>query len=150
MKFNKIFLAAAIMLVVLGMGIVVAEDISLGDHEFTIPDGFQEVQSTDEMVMLSQDDDHAIAVMIPEAVKNSDDAKTYLENQGYSFIAEETYDADGKIVQQQNYEKDGYTVMAYVLPAGADQCIVVYTIPADETAPEGADNPVTTILNSIH
>lgn len=150
MKFNKIFLAAAIMLVVLGMGIVVAEDISLGDHEFTIPDGFQEVQSTDEMVMLSQDDDHAIAVMIPKEVKNSDDAKTYLENQGYSFIAEETYDADGKIVQQQNYEKDGYTVMAYVLPAGADQAIVVYTIPSTETAPEGADNPVTTILNSIH
>ncbi|WP_407393735.1 hypothetical protein [Methanobrevibacter sp.] len=53
MKFNKIFLAVAIVLVVLGMGIVVAEDISVGDHEFTIPDGFQEVQSTDEMVLLS-------------------------------------------------------------------------------------------------
>ncbi len=150
MKFNKIFLAAAIVLVVLGMGIVVAEDISVGDHEFTIPDGFEEVQSTDEMVLLSQDDDHAISVMVPEAVQSSEDAKTYLEDQGYSFIGEETYDADGKIVQQQNYEKDGFTVMAYVLPAGADQCIVVYTIPSDETAPEGADNPVTTILNSIH
>ena len=92
MKFNKIFLAVAIVLVVLGMGIVVAEDISVGDHEFTIPDGFQEVQSTDEMVLLSQDDDHAIAVMIPEAVKNSDDAITYLEDQGYSFIGEE-YDS---------------------------------------------------------
>lgn len=150
MKFNKLFLAVAIILVVLGMGLVVAEDISIGDHEFTIPDGFQVVNSTDEMVLLAQDDDHAIGVIIPEAVKNSDDAKAYLEDQGYTFIAEETYLADGKEVQQQNYESEGYTVMAYVLPAGADQCIVTYTIPSDETAPEGADNPVTTILNSIH
>ncbi len=150
MKFSKIFLVAAIVLVVLGMGIVVAEDISIGDHEFTIPDGFQLVNSTDKMVLLSQDDDHAIGVMIPEEVKNSEDAKTYLENQGYTFIGEETYNADGKEVQQQNYETDGYTVMAYVIPAGADQCVVTYTIPSDETAPEGADNPVTTILNSIH
>lgn len=150
MKFNKIILVAAIVLVVLGMGIVVAEDISVGDHEFTIPDGFEVVNSTDEMVLLSQDDDHAIAVMIPEEVSDSEDSKEYLENQGYTFIGEETYMADGKEVEQQNYESDGYTIMAYVIPAGADQCIVTYTISSDETAPEGADNPVTTILNSIH
>lgn len=150
MKFNKIFLAAAIMLVVLGMGIVVAEDVSIGDHEFTLPDGFKVLNSTDNMVVLTQDDDHAIAVMVPDSVKNSEDAKNYLEQQGYKFIAEETYSADGKEVQQQNYETDGYTVMAYVIPAGADQCVITYTIPSDETAPEGADNPVTTILNSIH
>ena len=149
MNFNKIVLVAAIVLVVLGMGIVVAEDISIGDHEFTIPDGFQVVNSTDNAVFLSQDDDHAIGVMIPEAVKNSEDAKTYLESQGYTFIGEETYTADGKEVQQQNYESEGYTVMAYVIPAGDDQCVVTYTIPSTETPPEGANNPVTTILDSI-
>ena len=150
MNFNKIVLLVAIMLVVLGMGTVVAEDISIGDYEFSIPDGFQVVNSTDNVVFLSQDDDHAIGVIIPEAVKNSEDAKIYLESQGYTFIGEETYDADGKEVQQQNYESDGYTIMAYVIPAGDDQCVITYTIPSSETPPEGADNPVTTILNSIH
>lgn len=150
MKIGKIFLVAAIMLVVLGMGIVVAEDISLGELEFTIPDGFEVKDSTDEMITLIQDNDHAIAVMIPKSVSNSEDAKTYLVDQGYEFIGEETYTTDGKEVQQQNYKKDGYTVMAYILPAGADQCVVTYTIPEDQTPPEGSDNPVTTILNSIH
>lgn len=150
MKVNKIFLATALMLALLAMGIVVAEEVSLGDHSFEIPKGFEVLNSTDEMIVLTQDDDHVIVVMIPDAVKNSDDAKTYLEKQGYKFIAEETYTADGKEVAQQNYEKDGYKVMSYILPAGSDQCVVTYTIPTDEEPPEGADNPVTTILNSIH
>ena len=150
MKFNKIFLVAELVLVVLGMGVVVSENVSLGSHEFTIPDGFKVLNSTDNMVILSQDNDHAIGVMIPESVKNSEDAKKYLEKEGYKFIGEEKYTADGKEVLQQNYESDGYTVMAYVLPAGSDQCIVTYTIPSSETAPEGENNPVTTILNSIH
>lgn len=79
MKFNKIFLVAALVLVVLGMGVVVAENVSLGSHEFTIPDGFKVLNSTDNMVILSQDNDHAIGVMIPESVKNSEDAKNTLK-----------------------------------------------------------------------
>lgn len=149
MKFNKIFLAAAIMLVVLGMGIVVAEDVSIGDHGFTVPDGFKVLNSTDNMVVVTQDDQHAIAVMFPDTVKNTDDAKHFLELQGYKFIGEENYTADGKEVLQQNYESNGYNVLAYIIPAGDDQCVVTYTLPSDETAPEGADNPVTTILDSI-
>ena len=136
MKFNKVFLATALMLALLAMGVVVAEEVSLGDHAFEIPEGFEILNSTDEMVIMTQDDDHVIVVMIPEEVKNSDDAKAYLENQGYKFIAEETYTADGKEVAQQNYEKDGYKVMSYIIPAGADQCVITYTIPTDEEPPE--------------
>lgn len=149
MKFNKIFLALVLLIVVSSIGIACAEEASVGDHKFTIPDGYSILNTTDDTVVLTQDDDHVIVVIVPEAVKNSDDAKSYLEAKGYTFLGEETYDADGKIVQQQNYEKDGFTVMSYVIPAGEDQCIVTFTIPASETAPEGADNPITTILNSI-
>ncbi len=149
MKFNKIFIALLLLIVASSIGIACAEEASVADHKFTIPDGYKVLNTTDDTVILTQDDDHVIVVIVPEAVKNADDAKSYLEGQGYKFLAEETYDADGKIVQQQNYEKDGFTVMSYIIPAGADQCIVTYTIPAGETAPEGADNPVTTVLNSI-
>lgn len=149
MKFNKIFIALLLLIVASSIGIACAEEVSVGDHKFTIPDGYSVLNTTDDSVILTQDNDHVIVVIVPEAVKNADDAKSYLEGQGYNFKGEETYDADGKIVQQQNYEKDGYTVMSYVIPAGADQCIVTFTIPADESAPEGADNPVTTVLNSI-
>lgn len=149
MKFNKIFIALLLLIVASSIGIACAEEVTVANHEFTIPDGYSILNSTDDSVILTQDNDHVIVVIVPEAVKNADDAKSYLEDQGYKFIGEETYDADGKIVQQHNYEKDGYTVMSYVIPAGSDQCIVTFTIPADETAPENADNPVTTILNSI-
>ena len=149
MKFNKMFIALLLLIVVSCVGIACAEEVSVADHKFTIPDGYKVLNTTDDSVVLTQDDNHVIVVIVPEAVKNADDAKSYLEDQGYKFLGEETYDADGKIVQQQNFEKDGFTVMSYVIPAGADQCIVTFTIPADETAPEGADNPVTTVLDSI-
>ena len=149
MKFNKIFIALLLLIVASSIGIACAEEVSVAGHEFTIPDGYKVLNTTDDSVILTQDNDHVIVVIVSEAVKNADDAKSYLEDQGYKFLGEETYDADGKIVQQQNFEKDGFTVMSYVIPAGADQCIVTFTIPAGETAPEGADNPVTTVLNSI-
>ena len=149
MKFNKIFIALILLIVASSIGIACAEEVSVADHKFTIPDGYEVLNSTDDSVILTQDDDHVIVVIVPEEVNNADDAKSYLEDQGYKFIGEEKYDADGKIVQQQNYEKDGFTVMSYIIPAGEDQCVVTFTIPADETAPEGADNPVTTVLNSI-
>ena len=149
MKFNRIFIALLLLVVASSIAIACAEEVTVADHEFTIPDGYSILNNTDDSVILTQDDDHVIVVYVPEEVRNSDDAKAFLEDIGYKFIDEESYNAAGKDVQQQNYEKDGYTVMSYVIPAGADQCIVTFTIPADETAPEGADNPVTTILNSI-
>jgi hypothetical protein len=149
MKFNKIFIALLLLIVASSIGIACAEEASVADHKFTIPDGYKILNTTDDTVILTQDDDHVIIVIVPEEVKSDADAKTYLENQGYKFLGDETYDADGKIVQQHNYEKDGYSVMTYIIPAGSDQCIVTFTIPAGETAPEGADNPVTTVLNSI-
>ena len=150
MKFNKIFIVLLLLILASIIGIACAEEASVANHKFTIPEGYKVLNTTDDTIILTQDDDHVIVVIVPEEVKNVNDAKSYLEAQGYKFIGGETYNADGKEVQQHNYEKDGYTVMSYIIPAGEDHCIVTYTIPADETAPEGADNPVTTVLNSIH
>ena len=149
MKFNKMFIALLLLIVVSCVGIACAEEVSVADHKFTIPDGYKVLNTTDDSVVLTQDDNHVIVVMVPEVVKNANEAKSYLEDKGYKFIGEDSYNADGKEVQQQNYEKEGFTVMSYIIPAGDDQCIVTFTIPADETAPEGADNPVTTVLDSI-
>lgn len=149
MKLSKKFLILIAVVFIASVGIAVAEDATIGGHSFTVPDGFKVLNTTDEMVVLSSDNNHAISVIVQDSVKNTDDAKTYLEGQGYKFIGEDTYNADGKDVQQQNYEKDGFTVLSYIFPADDDYCIVAYTVPDGDTIPEGADNPVTTILNSI-
>lgn len=149
MKFNKIFLAILVLIVVSGIGVAVAAEANVGDHTFTIPDGFKLMNSTDDTAILQQGDEQAIVVMMSDKVKSVDDSKKNLESQGYEFLGSQKYNADGKDVEQQNYGTDKWTIMAYVFDVGSEKCIVTYTIPANETPAEGSDNPVTTILNSI-
>ena len=149
MKFNKIFLAILAVLVVSCVGVAVAAEASIGDYTFTIPDGFKLTNSTDDATILEHDDEHAIVVMMSDEVGSVEDAKQNLESKGYTFIGSETYNADGKDVVQQNYGTSELTIMAYVFDVGSEKCIVTYTIPSSETPPEGSDNPVTTILNTI-
>ncbi|WP_407410443.1 hypothetical protein [Methanobrevibacter sp.] len=149
MKFSKIFLAILVVIAVSGIGIAAAAEANVGDHTFTIPDGFKLINSTGDTAILQQGDEQAIVVMMSDEVNSVDDAKKNLEAKGYEFIGSEKYNADGKDVEQQNYGTDKWSIMAYVFDVGSEKCIVTYTIPANETPAEGSDNPVTTILNSI-
>lgn len=149
MKFSKIFLAILVLIVVSGIGVAVAAEANVGDHTFTIPDGFKLMNSTADSAILQQGDEQAIVVMMSDTVKSVDDSKKNLESQGYEFLGSQKYNADGKDVEQQNYGTDKWSIMAYVFDVGSEKCIVTYTIPANETPAEGSDNPVTTILNSI-
>ncbi len=149
MKFNRIFLSILVLLVVSCVGVAVAAEASIGDHTFTIPDGFKLTNSTDDATILEQDDNHAIVIMMSDEVGSVEDAKQNLESKGYTFLGSQTYNADGKDIVQQNYGTSDLTIMAYVFDVGSEKCIVTYTIPSSETPLEGSDNPVTTILNTI-
>ena len=149
MKFNRIFLSILVLLVVSCVGVAVAAEASIGDHTFTIPDGFKLTNSTDDATILEQDDNHAIVIMMSDEVGSVEEAKQNLESKGYTFLGSQTYNADGKDIVQQNYGTSDLTIMAYVFDVGSEKCIVTYTIPSTETPPEGPDNPVTTILNTI-
>ena len=149
MKFNRIFLSILVLLVVSCVGVAVAAEASIGDHTFTIPDGFKLTNSTDDATILEQDDNHAIVIMMSDEVGSVEDAKQNLESKGYTFLGSQTYNADGKDIVQQNYGTSDLTIMAYVFDVGSEKCIVTYTIPSSETPPEEGDNPVTTILNTI-
>ncbi|MBQ2831671.1 hypothetical protein [Methanobrevibacter sp.] len=149
MDINKKILLLVALVFIASVGIVVAQDTTIDDYTFTIPDGYEVKEVNGSMITLMEGDEHAIVVMITDDVKDSEDAKENLESQGYKFIGEDTYSVGSKEVRQQNYEKNDYTVMTYVFSVGDDQCIITFTIPSSETAPEGADNPVSTIINSI-
>lgn len=151
MKFNKIGLAIILLVVVSSMGIVFAESASVGGHSFTIPDGFKEYNSSSDTITLAPNsgEDEAIVMMITENVKSMDDAKKYLEDKGYVFQGQDTYKVGDTEVDQQNYIKGDYLVLCYVISAGDDYCIITYTMSKDVTPPEGAANPVSTIINTI-
>lgn len=149
MKFGKIFLVMAIVLAVATISIAAAEEASLAGHTFTIPDGFKKVDMGSDKVGMSQDDDHAIVLTIAKDIKTPSELKASLEKEGYKFLSEDTYVADGKNVSQQNYNNNGSLFMAYTFDVDSDKCFVTYVIPENETPGEGPNNPVTVILDSI-
>lgn len=103
-----------------------------------------------DVLLLEKDDSHAIVIMFADSIDNSDDSISSLESKGYKFIGEETYDAEGFKITQQNYEKGQLTVYSYNFKVSdGEYCIITFTMPSSENALEGEDNPVTGILQTL-
>ena len=130
MKFKYLFLSFMLLIMIGSITAIAADDDygSLGDYTFDLPDGYEIVNKTDNMLSMQQDTDHAVVMSIPDEVKQADEFKADLEAQGYEFGDEDKYICD-----------DGNN----------SPILITLVIPADEDAPDSQDNPVTTIINSL-
>lgn len=150
MKSKSIIFALLVLILACSITAISAENAELSEHTFEIPDGYSILNSTDESIQLTNDKDDAIFVLFSDKIANKDDAQKDLESEGYKFLGEDAYDAVDFNVTQQNFEKDGYTVYSYVFEVSdGEYCVITLTLSSDETAPEGNDNPVTGILETL-
>ena len=150
MKRKITIFTLAMLILACSITAIAAEEVSIGDFSFEIPDDYKINQSTDEQVALEADDKHAIVILISDKLADSDDTVKSLEGEGYKFLGEETYDAEGYEIHQQNFEKDGLTTYSYNFELGdGTYCIITLTMPSSEAALENEDNPVTEILESF-
>lgn len=152
MKFKYLILSFMLLILVGSIAAIAAEEDygSLGDYTFDIPDGYEIVNKTDNLLSMQEDTDHAIVMSLPDEVKSSDEFKADLEKQGYEFGDEDTYTSGNFEISQYNYNKDTYQGFLYICDDGNDSPILItYVMPADEDAPDPDDNPVTQIVNSL-
>ena len=152
MKFKYLLLIFMLLILVGSIAAIAAEEDygSLGDYTFDIPDGYEIVNKTDNLLSMQEDTDHAIVMSLPDEVKSSDEFKADLEKQGYEFGDEDTYTSGNFEISQYNYNKDTYQGFLYICDDGNDSPILItYVMPADEDAPDPDDNPVTQIVNSL-
>ena len=152
MKFKYLILSFMLLILVGSIAAIAAEEDygSLGDYTFDIPDGYEIVNKTDNLLSMQEDTDHAIVMSLPDEVKSSDEFKADLEKQGYEFGDEDTYTSGNFEISQYNYNKDTYQGFLYICDDGNDSPILItYVMPADEDAPNPDDNPVTQIVNSL-
>ena len=152
MKYKYLFLS--LMLLILACSVVAIsadEDYgSIGDYTFDIPDGYQIVNKTDNMLSMQEDVNHAIVMSLPDTVKSSDEFKASLEKQGYEFGDEDSYTVGNFDINQYNYNYEKYQGFLYICDDGNDSPILITLVmPADEDAPSSDDNPVTQIINSL-
>ncbi|MDO5831251.1 hypothetical protein [Methanobrevibacter sp.] len=150
MRNKSILMILALLILACSITAVAAESASVGDYTFEIPEGYAVNETAGNQCVLTQDDNHVIVVIIADSISNSDDVIKNLEAKGYKFIGENTYNADGYDVHQQNYEMNDLTVYSYNFELNDGKyCIITYTIPSSEQVGENEDNPITGILNSI-
>ena len=152
MRFKYLFLSLMLLILAGSISAIAAEEDygSLGDYTFDIPDSYEIVNKTDNLLSMQEDTDHAIVMSLPDEVKSSDEFKADLEKQGYEFGDEDTYTSGNFEISQYNYNKDTYQGFLYICDDGNDSPILItYVIPADEDAPDPDDNPITEIINSL-
>ena len=73
-----------------------------------MPDGYEIVNKTDNMLSMQQDKDHAVVMSIPDEVKQADEFKADLEAQGYEFGDEDKYTVGNFEISQYNYNYEQY------------------------------------------
>ena len=152
MKFKYLFLSFMLLIMIGSITAIAADDDygSLGDYTFDLPDGYEIVNKTDNMLSMQQDKDHAVVMSIPDEVKQADEFKADLEAQGYEFGDEDKYTVGNFEISQYNYNYGQYQGFLYICDDGNNSPILItLVIPADEDAPDSQDNPVTTIINSL-
>ena len=152
MKFKYLFLSFMLLIMIGSITAIAADDDygSLGDYTFDLPDGYEIVNKTDNMLSMQEDVNHAIVMSLPDDVKDPEDFKADLEAKGYEFGDEDSYKVGNFDINQYNYNYGQYQGFLYICDDGNNSPILItLVIPADEDAPDSQDNPVTTIINSL-
>ena len=150
MKIKTITISIALLVLACSITAIAAEDVSVSGHTFEVPKDYNVLNTTAEQVILQKDDSHVITTLFSDKVANSKDTISSLESKGYKFLSEDTYDAEGFKISQQNFEKDGLTIYSYNFKiSDGNYCIITFTMPSSETALEGDANPVTGILKTL-
>lgn len=150
MKIKTITISIALLILACSITAIAAEDVNVAGHTFEVPKDYNVFNTSDDQIILEKDDSHAIVIIFADTVANSADSISSLESKGYKFIGEETYDAEGFNITQQNFEKDDLTVYSYNFEVSdGEYCVITFTMPSSENALEGEDNPVTGILQTL-
>ena len=151
MKYKYLFLSFMLLILVGSITAIAANEASIGDYTFTLPDGYTIANQTEDLISMTQDDDHAIVISDPEVVKSSEEFKADLEADGYEFGDEANYTSGNFDIEQYNYNYDSYKGFLYICHDNTDDEVFLITLvmPEDEDTPSEDDNPVSTILSSF-
>ena len=152
MKYKYLFLSFMLLILVGSITAIAANEASIGDYTFTLPDGYTIANQTEDLISMTQDDDHAIVISDPEVVKSSEQFKADLEAEGYEFGDEANYTSGNFDIEQYNYDYDAYKGFLYICHDNTDDnevFLITLVMPGDEDTPSEDDNPVSTIISSF-
>ena len=90
---------------------IYAEDVTVGSSTFELPDGFK-INETENNTVTLENNNYFLTVYEGDIV-STEEAKQNREEEGYELLGEDTYDAEGVSINQQNYKKDNIVSNVY-------------------------------------
>ena len=146
---------ACLMLLVLAFGIaaISAEDATVGDYTFAIPEGFEIINESDEGISLSGIDTSTINVGVLKQKMGNKEIIKSLKAQGYELDdkVDGTYDMENFKVSRYVFTyKDAYYGYCYICDDGDDQILIYhYFVYEDDLDTYSDDSDVFDIIQSL-
>ena len=152
MKFKFLLLGLMVFIMLSGISSVSAENATVGDYSFTIPDEFSIVNQTEDMVYLEDSlSFYSISLTLADESLDNEDIMKRLLSQGYELEKEGNYTKGIFNVTEYTYNfKDAYYGFLYLCENGDDRIVITHgTSGEDEYFMSGSDLDVKDILESM-
>lgn len=127
MRFKYFFLGLMLLIVVGSIAAASADEdySSLGDYTFDIPEGYQIVDESDNMLNMEADDDHAIIVYLLDTPDDLGLFNSLLESQGCKFNEVDDFQSGSFDVNVRSYEYQDIQGILYTCDDGSGTPILV-------------------------
>lgn len=151
MRFKYILLSLMLIILVTSVTAIAAADDyeSLGDYTFDIPDGYQVVDKTDEMVTMQADDNHSVIVYALDKSDDVDVFKSLLEDLGCEFGDEDSFQSGSFDVRQSSYKYLDTQGYVYACNDGGSPILIALGIPQSEELPSADNNTAREVVDSL-
>ncbi len=136
-------------IIAISVSAVAAEQGSIGENTFDVPDGYTVAKSEDNMILMQKDANNAVTVTI-DIPDDIDASKQTILDQGYELIDESTVQYADKDINVQGFTKDGITSYNYIVISDDGNYVVgvVSNDPDFNGDLESGDNPAATIFDT--
>ena len=154
MKLSKTFLVLVTLILVAGIGAVVAEDATVEPYTFTVPDGYTIATSDDTTCAMQKDEFNAISFATGVG-EDLEAAKQTFIDQGKTFVEEDNIEYNGinSTLQVFSVDADGTTLYIYNYVVLTEEGNFVVTLTTDDadfnSTLESQDNPVASIFDTL-
>lgn len=138
MRFKYLFTLVILLILACSISAISAEEGTIGDYSFTVPEGFEITNQTDYNTTLENSEaNESIVLIIPRQYTDThEEIKTILESQGYVLRDETDYPIGDFDVTQFEFYYTYHHGYFYICENGDDIILITHDYLNEENMPE--------------
>lgn len=146
MKLKYLIIGLILILLFSVLAVSTAEERSIDDYNFTIPDGYQIKNCSDDYVLLENNDHQTISISVLDSSTNRDALRYMLERSMYDFTYRDNYTKGSYDIEENHYNQEYQRGILYFCDNGDELIVIDYKVSLLEDID---DSPVDVILDSL-